>query len=314
MKIKESGTHCLAQNMLERPDALGNKGIDFFEQKGIEFVYGYDKADIGISLHGESVQGLSEDKCILFKTEPPIYNIFFGRNLHKESFMNQYLGVICDYMIDNYPVHHFLIPREFKLIPTYFDRPKNDFLCMVLKNKTLGISINSLVPSLRKYKKYSNMKKRKQFDKVCCEKLGSNKYQSYGRGWDKRCFKGSLPGNQNYDVIASHKFTLAIENCSIPGYVTEKMMHTMFFGSIPIYLGATDVEKYVPKNTFIDVRDFDSYDKIIDFIVDLTEEEINSYRKRIKEFVTSNQSYCFSSVAYAKNLLNILEKDGKLIC
>ena len=314
MKIKESGNQRLAEDMLSRPDALGNKGIDIFEQKGIEFVYGYEKADIGISLHGAPVQGLTEDKCILFKTEPPIYNIFFGINLQNESFMKQYLAVICDYMIDDYPVHHFLIPREFKLIPTYFDRDKPYFLCMVLKNKSLGISINSLVPSLYKYKKYSNMKKRKEIDKLCCKVIGPHNYHSYGRGWEKRCFKGSLPGNQNYDVIASHQFTLALENCSMPGYVTEKMMDTMFCGSIPVYLGATDVEKYVPKDTFIDIRDFDSYDKVIDFIVNLSSEEINIYRKRIKEFITSNQSYCFSSVAYAKNLLSILEKGGKLIC
>ena len=315
MKIKESisnnSSDGLVEDMLKRPDAFGKGGIDLFNEKGFEFVYGDEKADIGISKHGAKIKEIPKNKCILLKTEPPIYNIFFGLNIHKESFMKKYLAVMCDYVVDNFPVVRYNIPREFDLMERYPSRYKTDFLCMILKNKSFGIFLNSLVPSLHKYKKYNLMNTRKEFDKICCDKLKSDRYQSYGRGWDKRCFKGSLPKTGHLRVMSSHLFTLTTENSSLPGYVTEKMLYPMFCESIPIYLGAPDVEKYVPKGTFIDIRDFDKYEDVIDFIINMQPKQIEQYKKRIKKFVTSDQSYNFSSVTFAKKLVGILEGDVK---
>jgi hypothetical protein len=312
MRIKESQSFKpgLIEDMLSRPDGVGNKGIDFLTNHGVQIVHGNEQTDFGISNHGAKVVGLSKERCILFKTEPPMYNLFFGLNLQKKRYMKKFYAVMSDYIVDDFPTTHFIIPREFDLISPYFDRPREDFLCMILRNKTLGVTLNSLLPSLRKYTKFSNMKMRKDIDKFCCDKLTCKRYHSYGRGWDKRCFRGQLPGSQNLDVMSVHKFTLGIENCSIPGYVTEKMIHPMFCGSIPVYLGAPDVEKYVPKNVFIDIREYSNYNDLLNYLSGMQEEEINEYKERIKKFITSEQSKYFSSVSLAKVILyTIREKD-----
>lgn len=93
----------------------------------------------------------------------------------------------------------------------------------------------------------------------------------YGAGWDQ---VGHLPvqhrgalttltplslpaGHQaKQQLLSSYRFTLALENFVYPGYVTEKIFDALVAGSIPVYLGAPDIQDFVPKEAFIDIRDF----------------------------------------------------------
>lgn len=307
IKIKESNQRYpfYMEQTLSRYDNEMKQGIALLKEQDIEFVH-EGKADFGISWHGEPVVEVSMDKTILYRAEPPIYNIYFGRKLNKPSFLKQYLAVLSDYVLDDFPVVHFNIPMEFDFIEKYFNREKAYFICMILKNKSNGILLNSLFPSLKKYKKYSNMEMRREFDDICCSQLGPDSYDSYGRGWNKKCFHGELPRWGNLDVMANHKFTIAIENCSLPGYVTEKMLWTMFCGSIPIYYGAPDVEKYVPKKAFIDCREFANISEVIDYILGISDEERIKYVANIQKYLSSKASKQFSSMTLAEKIIDII--------
>ena len=41
-----------------------------------------------------------------------------------------------------------------------------------------------------------------------------------------------------------------------PGYMTEKIWDSFKAKTVPVYWGASNIEEYVPKNCFIDYRDF----------------------------------------------------------
>lgn len=82
---------------------------------------------------------------------------------------------------------------------------------------------------------------------------------SYGR-WRNNC---RLEKDKGYisklEVIKHYKFTIAFENVISPEYVTEKFFDPLIVGSVPVYLGAPDVDKLAPgKDTYIDVRNYDS--------------------------------------------------------
>lgn len=85
----------------------------------------------------------------------------------------------------------------------------------------------------------------------------------------------------NSKILKDYKFTISIENSFIPGYITEKLINPFLAGSIPIYLGAPDVSKYFNKKAFIDVRDFDTFEECIDYVVrvDKDSELYDSYMK-----------------------------------
>lgn len=60
-------------------------------------------------------------------------------------------------------------------------------------------------------------------------------------------------------TIARYKFTLAFENAVADDYVTEKFFDPLIVGSLPIYLGAPNVETFAPgDHCYINVKDFES--------------------------------------------------------
>lgn len=65
-------------------------------------------------------------------------------------------------------------------------------------------------------------------------------------------------------VKSMWKFVLAFENTIYPDYVTEKLVQCFYAGSIPIYLGTSNVDDYDPgkiagvHTAIISVRDFDN--------------------------------------------------------
>jgi predicted O-methyltransferase YrrM len=58
------------------------------------------------------------------------------------------------------------------------------------------------------------------------------------------------------DYLRQFRFTLACENTSAPGYVTEKLVEASLAGSVPIYWGAPDVELDFDTSAFISRQDF----------------------------------------------------------
>ncbi len=101
----------------------------------------------------------------------------------------------------------------------------------------------------------------------------------YGRAWDQwwhprsmwlpywrnrkalmAIYKGGC--RSKYEVLSRYRFCLCIENIAMDGYVTEKIFDCLYAGTIPVYWGARDIEKYVPKETYIDGRQFGSWEEM----------------------------------------------------
>lgn len=116
------------------------------------------------------------------------------------------------------------------------------------------------------------------------------------------------PIDDKFEAISNCKFNLCMENLRYKGYITEKIIHSFVAGSIPVYLGAPDVEKFIPKNCFVDVRDFDTMQELFDFMQSITEEKAQEYLKKGREFLESEQGQKYSFKGYA-NFLSQLVKD-----
>jgi len=144
-------------------------------------------------------------------------------------------------------------------------------------------------------------------------------FDLYGRGWDKAPFKESYKEaiaksyqgavDDKFKILKGFKFTICFENSIFPGYITEKIFDAIFAGSIPIYLGAPDIKKYVPADVFIDFRDFKNYNDLYNFILSIDEEKYNNYLKAMRSFIVSDDYKKFSQEYFADRMLDIIE-DG----
>lgn len=83
------------------------------------------------------------------------------------------------------------------------------------------------------------------------------KIDSYGRHFHNRTVRGPDLGRKTkIETIARHSFCLALENSIEPDYVTEKIYDAFEAGTVPIYLGAPNVDEFVPENSYIDASAF----------------------------------------------------------
>lgn len=84
---------------------------------------------------------------------------------------------------------------------------------------------------------------------------------------------GKFLNNMGYYVpdklefIKDYKFTIAIENSVVPGYTTEKIIHPIMAGSMPIYYGDPLVGRDFNMKSCVHLRDYQSVEEAIEAII-----------------------------------------------
>jgi hypothetical protein len=73
--------------------------------------------------------------------------------------------------------------------------------------------------------------------------------------------------------VAGHKFNLAFENSSFPGYTTEKLFEPLRVHSVPIYLGDPHAARDFDPRCFVSYHDFPDEDELIERIVELDRDD-----------------------------------------
>lgn len=68
---------------------------------------------------------------------------------------------------------------------------------------------------------------------------------------------------------ATHRFAIAFENTSYPGYTTEKLVEAFAAGCIPIYYGDPLVVQDFNPKAFINCADYQSFDDVIRHIIEI---------------------------------------------
>ena len=222
----------------------------------------------------------------LLQMESPVENPWIYRNFEKvrglftKVFTLSTLGIYFNYF--DYREDGFLSP--------HFERKDRKFLCMINSNTMPHTLKNELYGERIKAITYFN-------DKGLV---------LYGYGWDKmprhpfhfwcniKCWRGSC--EDKIKTLSQYTFAICFENCKFDGYVSEKIYDCFKAGTIPIYLGAPDIEKYVPKNCFIDFRDFSGYDGLTNFLTNRTEKDLKRYQDNIKCFIKTSPRKTLNSL------------------
>ena len=110
--------------------------------------------------------------------------------------------------------------------------------------------------------------------------LGAKKYKVY---------KGEV--NDKIKLLSSYKYCLCFENLTnIKGYLTEKIFDCFKARCVPIYWGTTNIERYIPRDCYIDYREFGDYQKLFDFLGNIDEIRYNEYIANIDKLL-NNQHF-----------------------
>lgn len=114
-----------------------------------------------------------------------------------------------------------------------------------------------------------------------------------------RNYCGRIPGKncgeEKLSVLKNYRFCICFENTTnLKGYISEKIFACFAAGCIPIYWGATNVEDYIPKECFIDYRDFENNEELYQNLKNMQKEDYEVYVNNIRSFLASEKAQIFS--------------------
>ncbi len=84
---------------------------------------------------------------------------------------------------------------------------------------------------------------------------------------------GGRMGRSKEMFLRRCKFTIAFENISKPGYITEKLLHAFQSRTIPIYWGSPTVTRYFNPKAFINCQDYPNWDAVIAEIIRIDKDD-----------------------------------------
>jgi hypothetical protein len=119
-----------------------------------------------------------------------------------------------------------------------------------------------------------------------------------------RAYRG--PVSEKLVTLAEYRFSLCFENSMFVGYVSEKIFDCFFAGTVPVYLGAPDIEQYVPREAFIDMRQFASYRDLERFLENIDEAAWRRHVGAAAEFLKSSRYAPFTQAHFAREIVDAL--------
>lgn len=243
---------------------------------------------------------LNREKNILFCGEPPNILPFNYMKLLHIFFSKVYTW--NDGLVDNEQsssaskkYFKFRLPKRTVGINTQAKKFANKkFLTLINTNKSPFYPFELLSSFGREL--YSERIKAIEF----FEQRIPNRFYLYGKGWNQpkrynisekilgfkkyTTYKGEV-GNK-IKTLSNFKFCICFENLTdVDGYITEKIFDCFKARCVPVYWGASNIEKYIPNECFIDFRQFNNFEKLLKHLDSIDEKKYASYIKNIEKLL-----------------------------
>jgi hypothetical protein len=198
-----------------------------------------------------------------------------------------------------------VIPKKYKI----YSNNKKKFACISFANK----------PNINKLSYFELRKKILDFF------LDDPSFHLYGSGWDKKSIipfgfnnifnkifiklfyfiKNSFYNkNKKYFKIwkgysnniiktySNYKFVFCIENSPV---LSSRIFHTFYSGAIPIYYGLTDINKKIPKNCFVNLREFSDLGLLKHYLKNIKNKEYKNFIINIRKFLKSKKYFQYTA-------------------
>ena len=227
---------------------------DLFE--GVEIVDPEDADVMFFSLFGNENGRYKDCKKVFFTGEnvrPNLkrcdYSLTFDFDDHGgKNFRLPLWYLYIDWFgVESYGNPDWLIPESYLYVDSEFTRKRKGEFCSIV----FGNPVESRIQAINNISKY------KPVDV-----------------WGKANPRTPIPDGEKYklDLISSYKFSLCYENSVTPGYHTEKLLHGIVAGNIPIYYGDETVDQDFNPNRFINAVGM-SDEELLERIIEIDESD-----------------------------------------
>ena len=134
-----------------------------------------------------------------------------------------------------------------------------------------------------------------------------NKYKIVDNGGHSHNNVGG-PVHSKKEFLMEYKFSFGMENSEADGYASEKILDSLWAGTIPIYYGDYMIDEYINPKTYILIRGGYEVEEKIEYIKKIDNDD-NLYRSILKEKVFIDESFVDNIMNERKEfLLHIFEQ------
>ena len=290
--------------------------------------------------HGKKLLKKGAIGSVLIACESPIFSYYFYDNIssiskkfHYRKLFNGSFNLIdkTNENIDMFFPSYSLYDDNEILIPW----SKRNFSVMVAANKSANVPIpkglkNQINWFIHKvYKTFSPSFINGAKNELHSKRLEiityfgkKSKIELFGSGWldFKRFQKKDLEKlapilrelnpsfcENKINTIKKYKFIFCLENISYDGYVTEKIIDCLVASVIPIYLGAPNITDFVPKDCFINLREFKTIEELEKYLDSISEEDAMKIISNGQSFLSSQNGRKFSNEYFANDILKMVK-------
>jgi hypothetical protein len=89
------------------------------------------------------------------------------------------------------------------------------------------------------------------------------------------------------------------------GYISEKIFDALQAGSVPVYLGEERIAEFVPREAFVDARNFRTRRELLAYLQSCPEPEWGEMRQAGQKFLHSAAFRSFTDEAFAERMTDV---------
>lgn len=119
----------------------------------------------------------------------------------------------------------------------------------------------------------------------------------------------SVNWHNKKELISKYKFALCFENFSYSEYITEKIIDCFAAGVIPVYLGAPDIEEFIPVDSFIDVRQYQSWGSLLDKMKSITDIQAKEMIDSGRKFLATSEGQLHTFEGFASFIESLITQE-----
>lgn len=135
-------------------------------------------------------------------------------------------------------------------------------------------------------------------------------FDIYGPGWGnvavnsvRRSARG-VWADSKLELLGRYRFNIAFENClNDCGYISEKIFDAFLAGTVPVYLGNTQIKECVPKDSFIDASQFRSARELARYLEQVLFADWQEMHEAGVDFLRTHARVSFGSMQYVESML-----------
>ena len=189
------------------------------------------------------------------------------------------------------------------------NNPRERDLCMVAANKLINRP-GELYSYRREIIKYFDNNDDLTFDLYGggWNKFKTSSHSIYGKVLNRllkdvnmkppNTWRGRI--DSKLDAYYNSNFSFAIENAyKLPGYITEKIIHSLIGLSKPLYLGDESIGNYIPSEFYHNIKGME-LEEISDLIKSSSNDELIRFRKSLRDFIMDNGLKDFDNETFTK--------------